>query len=266
MMGRLTAYLIRSFRTWERSSQVAMMIALVLLIIVLTALFFAPLNFRQPTLIGVIGLVIIIQIIFMWANRGMVTPFTQAQRFYLAEAFDSARVVLESALDAGKPDSQLLTLLGNTYRQLGMLDESQEVLTKAIELRPFDHFSLYGFGRTLLVRGLYAPAAEAISQALQAGAPPIVQFDLGEARYRQGVADEARLSLELARRLDQEAHRALMTDYLLYKIGVGEVPPRELIQSGLPYWQDNAERYRHTPYGKMLMHDVQQMLTFVEES
>src|SRR5690606_37166419 len=155
------------------------------------------------------------------------------------------------ALDSDRSNVQLLTLLGNTYRQLGMLDESEEVLTKAIELRPFDHFSLYGFGRTLLVRGLYAPAAEAIHEALQAGAPPIVQFDLGEARYRQGLTDDARLSLEAARRLDQESHRALMTDYLLYKLGAGKMPSRELIQSGLPYWQDHAGRFSHTPYGQM---------------
>jgi tetratricopeptide (TPR) repeat protein len=265
-MGRFTAYLLRSFRAWERSSQVAFLLALVLLLLTLLVLLFGPANLRQPALIGLIGLVITVQIIFMWANRGMVTPFTQAQRCYLAEDFESARRLLEAALVADKPDVQLLTLLGNTYRQLGLLDKSEEVLTKALELRPFDHFPLYGFGRTLLVKGLYASAGDTISRALEAGAPPIVQFDLGEARYRQGLTEDARLSLEAAQSLSQEPHRALMTNYLLYRLRLSDPPSRELIQLGLPYWQDNALRYRQTPYGQVLADDVRQMQTFIQEN
>jgi tetratricopeptide (TPR) repeat protein len=265
-MGRLTGYLLRSFRTWERPSQVAMLVALALFIVTLVMLLFGPVTLRQPALIGFIGLIITIQIIFMWANRGMVTPFTQAQRFYLAEDFESARHILESGFSPDKPDIQVMTLLGNTYRQLGILDKSEEVLTKAVELRPFDHFPLYGFGRTLLIKGFYASAGDVIGRALEAGAPPIVQFDLGEARYRQGRVEDARLSLEAAHELFQEPHRALMTHYLLYRLGVSEPPPRDLIHSGLAYWQDNAVRYRSTPYGQVLADDVRQMQMFMEES
>lgn len=265
-MGRLTAFLLRNFRSWERSAQLAILLAFTLIILTILALFFGPTDLRQPALIGLIGLLISSQLIFMWANRGMVTPYTQAQRFYLAEDFANAREVLEGALAASdKVDLQVLTLLGNTYRQLGLLDKSEEVLTKAVELRPFDHFSRYGFGRTLLVKGDYAPAADNISQALDAGAPPIVQFDLGEARYRQGFADEARLALELARDSTQETGRDLMTHYLLYQLGSGEKPSRELIAAGLPYWRDHAVRFAHTPYGEALWDDVKQMQAFLEE-
>src|SRR5690242_19779871 len=113
-MGRLAAYIIQRFRTWDAPSRFALLIALGLLFVILLMLAFGPPNLRQPSLIGFIGLMIAIQLIFMWGNRGMVTPFTQAQRFYLAEDFESARQVLENLNLNGKPDAQSLTLLGNT--------------------------------------------------------------------------------------------------------------------------------------------------------
>ncbi len=202
----------------------------------------------------------------MWANRGMVTPFTQAQRLYLAGDFESASKVLELALTEDKPDVQVLTLLGNTYRQQGLLDKSEEVLTKAVELRPFDHFPLYGFGRTLLIKGSYTPALEFLRRAVDAGAPSIVHFDLGEAYYRAGLPEDARSWLEVASELDQEPHRALMTNYLLYRLGAAQPPPPEWVRLGLPYWEDNAVRYHLTPYGQSLTDDIQHMQTFLEES
>jgi tetratricopeptide (TPR) repeat protein len=264
-MGRLTAYILRSFRAWDRASQVAMLSALVLLFGTFLLLLFGPTTFRQPALIAFIGLVLVTQIIFMWGNRGMVTPYTQAQRFYLAEDFESARIVLEDLRQTGKIDTSSLTLLGNTYRQLGDLDKSEEVLTKAVELRPFDHFPLYGIGRTLLVKGLFAQAADKMKQALDAGAPPIVQFDLAEAYYRQGLDDQARTALEALARIAQEPHRALMAQYMSYRLGVGQPPTRESALAGWQYWHDNAIRFQHTPYGQMLADDVQQMKAFMEE-
>lgn len=264
-MGRLTAYLLRSFRAWEISSRVALVAAFVLLAVTLLALLFGPQNLRQPALIGFVGLIFAIQLIFMWGNRGMVTAYTQAQRAYLAEDFDSARQILETLSVNGKSDVRSLTLLGNTYRQLGMLDKSEEVLTKALELRPLDHFPLYGIGRTLLVKGQYSQAADKIKQALDAGAPPIIQFDLGEALYRIEQLDQARLALRAAKDVSQEPQRALMSQYLLYRLGDGAPPTAELVALGLPYWQDNALRFRNTPYGQILAEDVQRMQAFTEE-
>jgi len=264
-MGRLTASVVRRFRAWDRPSQIAMLTAFVLLLLTFLALTFGPHNLRQPALLGFIGLIIMTQVIFMWANRGMVTPYTQAQRFYLAENFDAARQVLEESLLYVKPDAQALTLLGNTYRQLGWLDKSEEVLTKALDLRPFDHFPLYGIGRTLLVKGLFAQAAAKMSQALEAGAPPIVQFDLGEALYRQGLDDQARIALSEAMALEREPHRALLATYMLYRLGAGGPPTRALVAAGLPYWRENAVRFQDTPYGQMLAGDVQQLGAFMEE-
>ncbi|MEO8610321.1 MAG: tetratricopeptide repeat protein [Chloroflexota bacterium] len=264
-MTRLSAYVIRRFRAWDAPSRFALLSALGLLLVTLLVLAVGPENIRQPSLIGFVGLIIVIQIIFMWGNRGMITPFTRAQRYYLAEEFESARQVLENLNVNGKPDAQSLTLLGNTYRQLGMLDESEEVLTKALELRPLDHFPLYGIGRTLLVKGQYAQAAAKIKQALDAAAPLIVQFDLGEALYRLGKTDEAKLMLKAAADVAQEPHRTLMSQYLLYRLGAGQPPTSDLIASGLPYWQDNAIRFQETPYGQLLADDIQQMQAFIEE-
>lgn len=267
VMGRLTAWLVNRFRAWERPAKIGMALALALLALALLALVFGPPSIRQPVLIGVFGLLIAAQAIFMWANRGLVTPFTRAQRAYLAEDFEAARETLERLEQAGKADVRALTLLGNTYRQLGDLEKSEQVLTKALSLRPSDPFPLYGFGRTLLIRGFYAEAVEAIHRALASGAPPVVYLDLGEALFRQGQVEETQAALRVYRQqADGEPHRVLMADYLLYQLGAEPPPSRERLQAGLPFWQENARRFRHTPYGQSLAEDVRQMQALIEEA
>jgi tetratricopeptide (TPR) repeat protein len=155
--------------------------------------------------------------------------------------------------------------LGNTYRQLGRLDDSYEVLTKALDLRPSDPFPLYGIGRTLLVKGLYAEAADILNRALAAGAPPLVALDRAEALYRQGVYDQAQALLVAHRALATEPHRVLMADYLLYRLGAGDAPARSRVEAGLPYWQDHARRFHDTVYGQSLLEDVRHLETLVQE-
>src|SRR5690606_38892276 len=149
-----------------------------------------------------------------------------------------------------------LTLLGNTYRQLGVLDQSEAVLREALSLQPNHHFPLYGFGRTLLVQGFYTEAVEAFRQALMVGAPPVAQLDAGEALYRAGETEEAGRMLQAALPLSHEPHRRLMAEYLLYRLGRGDVPALTLLEKGLPYWEANAERYVHTLYGENLADDI----------
>lgn len=264
-MGRFTAFLISRLRQWERPAQVGLLLALVLLAAALLTAALGPASLRVPALTGAFGLLLAVQVIFMWANRHMVTPFTRAQRLYLAEDFTGARQTLEALVAAGKADVRALTLLGNTYRQLGLLDESQESLTKALSLDPADPFPLYGFGRTLLVRGMYAEAEAAFDRALMAGAPAIATIDLGEALYRQGRGEQACSILQANRTAADEPHRALLVDYLLYRMGAGERPAREQVQAGLPFWLDVARRFQHTPYGQMLAEDVRHMQALTEE-
>ncbi len=257
---------VSQIRNWDKSSQVAFALALVLLLAMIGVAAFGPIGLRQPAVIGIAGLFITAQIIIMWGNRGMVTPYTTAQRHFMAGDFEASRGILEELRATGKADANALTLLGNVYRQLGMLDQSEAVLREALDIRPKHHFPLYGFGRTLLAKADYSEAANIIRQAIEAGAPPIVQFDLGHALYRQGQEDEVRALLETVSPLAEEPFRVLMIRYLLYRLDAGELPVVEQIEAGLPYWRASAERFRHTPYGETLAKDVDYMLALIKEA
>lgn len=263
-MGRITAHLLQMFRSWERTTQLAFFLSIGLFIASFVVFQFGPAQLHQPALIGMVGLLFAMQIIFMWANRNLVTPFTEAQRYYRAEAFEQARAVLEQVVIAGKADVNVLTLLANTHRQLGDLDQSEEFVKKALLLRPKDHFPLYAFGRTLLIKGEYIQAAEVFAEAQNQGAPPIVLLDLGEAWFRANQAAEALAALDSIEWMEQEPHRILMRGYLRYKLGAGEPPSALMIADGLVYWEEIAQRFQHTPYGMALARDVSEMKALLE--
>jgi tetratricopeptide (TPR) repeat protein len=258
-MGQLTARLIRAISAWDRSAQLASLIALTLLAVVLLVAALGPADLRQPALIGVGGLLIAIQISIMWGNRSLVTTYTQAQRAYLDGDFQTTLQLMEAVRLAGKADFRDLTLLGNTYRQIGELERSDEVLTEALRFRPNHHFPLYGFGRTLLVQGRYPEAANVFVRALDAGAPLVIKIDLADAYFRQGAWQEARRVLEGMTPLNVEPHRQLVIVYIRYRLGGGEQPSPALLEAGLSYWQAEAERYGRTDYGRALARDVRQM-------
>jgi tetratricopeptide (TPR) repeat protein len=264
-MGKLTASFIAQFRVWDRPAQIAFVVAVVLLVLAGIVVGFGGQNLRTPSVIGFVGLVIATQIIILWANRGMVTTYTQAQRHYLNEDFDAARDLLEALRANGKADFRALTLLGNTYRQMGDLSNSEDVLLEALHNAPNHHFPLYGFGRTLLVEGRYAEAVDALTQALDAGSPPIVLLDIGEALFRKGSPQEAVERLQSVPVTD-ESYRALMAAYLLHQLGVGDRPSANLIRAGLPYWDATVVRYHHTAYGQALSLDVETMRAYLEEA
>lgn len=252
--------------SWERSARLALALALILLALALIVLLTGPTELRQPALYGFIGLVIVTQGIVLWGNRGMTTPLTQAQRCYLDGDFVGARALLEPLVGQPRTDARSLTLLGNTYRQLGLLAESRAVLSEALDKAPNHHFPRYGFGRTLLSEGNYAEAAEAIQQALEFGAPAPVGADLGEALYYAGQREQSRDVLLKVHPLLTEPHRRLMTEHLLARLGAGDAPPADLICAGLPYWSASAERFRHTPYGQALNAELQVLHTLLKES
>lgn len=260
-MGRLTAFLIAKFRLWDQRAQAGLFIALVLMVPAIITATTGPQHLRIPATIGFMGLVISVQVIIMWANRGMVTDYTQAQRFYLDGDFAAARDLLENVRardrERERPDFRALTLLGNTYRQLGDLGRSEAVLSEAVNIAPNHYFSLYGFGRTLLVQGRYQQAAESFEQALAHGAAPAIHADAGEAHFRSGDSERARSHLRdgLAAAAD-EPHRALMTAWLLHRLDEGAPPSADLLADGLPYWQAQAERFAATPYGADLTADL----------
>lgn len=261
-MGILFKF-FQQVRLWDAPTKAAFAMAIVLLVVVMGILANAPNEtVRNQALLGATGLVIGLQVIAMWGNRHMVTAYTQAQRQFMRGDFAAARDTLLADMDekqaAGKKASvDTYILLGNTYRQLGDLNQSEEVLTKALQMRPTYHFALYGFGRTLLSKGDYQGAIRAIEQAIQYGAPPVVQFDLGHAQYRAGQTDIARQTLEAVN--SDEAHRQLMTRYMLHRLQAAEPPDAGMIQAGLPFWQAEIERFAQTPYGQALQHDMRNL-------
>ena len=243
------------FRTWERSTRIAFGIGVLLLgIAVMTALV-APPDVRVPVIIGAGALLLVLEVTILWGNRGMISAFTRAQRLYLDGDFVAASAMLEAVRT--KADARALTLLGNTYRQLGRLTESHEVLSEAVDKAPKHYFPIYGFGRTLLSEGRYEEAAEAIQHALELGAPSVVQADLGEAYYRLNRTNDAIVALRAAD--ISEPHRALMVGYLLYQLGDAPPPSEEVVRAGLPYWEATAARFRETPYGIALETDIIEM-------
>ena len=259
--------LIRQFRNWDIYSKVAFILALILFFVIGFVGFTLPPDQRGNALIGLAGVLIVMQAIFLWANRGMVTPFTKAQRHYLAGEFEAARDILEALRSAGDADMRALTLLGNTYRQLGDLSASHAVLEESLAIAPNHHFPRYGFGRTLLVSGQYAEAVDYFMGALETGAPPTVQIDLAEARYRSGERGGAVVRpLHQARdAAESEPHRALMAAYLLYRLDVEAAPAPDLIEAGIAYWRAEAERFEHTAYGIALSNDLNRLEAFTRE-
>lgn len=248
------------FARWDRSTRIGFATGVVMLVVALIAVPLAPPEQRTLVLIGVIAIVIVLELTVLWGNRGMISAFTQAQRAYIEGDFLAARDTLEAVRP--KADARTLTLLGNTYRQLGQLHESEAVLSEAVDKAPNHYFPLYGFGRTLLAEGRYAEAVDAIRRALDLGAPPLVRFELGEAYYRLSQPEAAAEALRsVVGRSDAEPHRVLMAAYLLYRLGEGTPPATDVVLDGLPYWEAAAERFRETAYGTALMHDVRDMVT-----
>jgi hypothetical protein len=138
-------------------------------------------------------------------------------------------------------------------------------LREVLALRPNDYFPLIGFGRTLLATGDYGRAAQTIETALAAGAPSVICVDLGEIYYRLGRGDEAQETLQAVRPTVDEPYRALMIEFLLFRLNVADQPSRDILNEGLAYWIAAATRFRHTPYGEALAADVLTMQTLLEE-
>ena len=251
---RILISLLREIPKWDKASQIAVIIAFILLIIDIVILVTVP-DLQNPALIGAVGLALAIQGIFMWGNRNMVTPYTQAQRLFMAGEFEEVVAVLKQYIE-DDPNAIIdaLVLLGNAYRNLGQLHESESILRVALARRKDFHFALYALAKSRLAKGDYGEAIKHLESALVNGAPEIIRFDLAHAMLRLGQENE---SIELFRDLStaEDAHRALFAQYVLYVDG-GEKPSSTLIEAGLPFWQAEAKRFADTPYGDAIAHDV----------
>lgn len=244
---------------WDRPTQLALALGVVLLFVMLLVMQFGGDALRNPAAIGVGVAILAIQGVILWGNRHMVSPITLAQRHYLAGDFEAAAEVLEAELDDPKIDAKALTLLGNTYRQLGRLSESENILYEAVNISPEWHFPLYGFGRTLLVRAEYERAIEVISQAIELGAPSVVWLDVAEAYYRLGNLNDMATALDNVPDKLNEAHRVLMRDYLRWQQNPNQSLDASVVAHGRGYWVDGVQRFAGSAYGEVLQSDLEQM-------
>lgn len=268
-MGILIQFL-RDMRYWEKPVRVGFWIAFVLLVVLLIALAVGRDRVPSWAFAGVIALAGMMQGLALYGNRHLVTPYTQAQRAFRAGDFAQARAILEqhiqSCAEAGKPVSaDVYVLLGNTLRNLGLLQESERVLRRVVEQQPDYGFALYGLGRTLLVKGDYAEAAAIIKESIRFGAPKVVSFEMGYATLESGDIETGREILQEAVAYADEPYRKLMAYHLLNSLDrLVEPTPRSMV-SGLAYWEREAEVFAHTPYGARVAEHVKAIRQALEQ-
>ncbi len=242
-------------------------------IALLALIFFGPQSIRFGAALGVIGLLVAAQIVVLFVRPQDRTPFGAARRAFSTGEYEASARLLEPIAEE-RPTLRVLTLLGNTYRQMGRYSEAREQLERAIAIAPHDASILYGLGRVSLAQGDFEAAADWFDQALAAGAPSAIGCDLGLAEYCSGREDAARQILQKVTRVLQiELHRQWLANALLSVLlssltPAASTPPRYEVERGLggevlranlrhtangrAYWEAEADRHSATPYGAAL--------------
>jgi tetratricopeptide (TPR) repeat protein len=250
-MGHVIVHIIKNFRLWERPSQIAFLMALILALPALILAVIGDAAIRGYAVASLMASLFVAQLIFLWASRGMVSDYTRAQRHFLRQEFAQAQQILLLHLQKHPKDVQAMTLLGNTYRQQGDLDNSHRILLEAINIQPMNYFPLYGFGRTLLVAGQFEQALQTFQRARQAGGHDITYFDIGESAYYLGDMTTAREALNMGlTRATGDDNRVWMARALLCMMDQSPLPP--LTDASRAYWTAQAHLFAHTPYGEAL--------------
>ena len=244
----------RRMPAWDAPTRLAFVLALALLVLLLGLGFAGPPPIQLPARIGAFGLLVSLQLLFLWGNRRDISPYHQAQRHFIAGDYAAARAVLEALPDRGRESVDALTLLGNTYRHLGQFQRSQRALQSALELKPRHHLALFSMGKLQLVQGEYAAAAERITASLASGAPVIARFELGQCYFLLADAAAAREQLLAARESldDMPAQAALLVVYL-GRLASIEVTSTPLSSEHRRFWVDEARKYAESPYGAHLL-------------
>jgi len=262
-------HLVRDLRQrvpqWDTPSKIALISGLILFPLLLLIGFAGPEPIQIPARVGAFGLLLTLQLIILWGNRKSLSPYHQAQEYFMHSDYESAREILEQLPYKDSPSVDALILLGNTYRHLGMFEQSQEVLEHALSLKPDYHFGLYGMGKLQLVMGQYGDASNFITKALSQGAPDVVQFDLGQAYYLVGDMERATHHFNnIVSIIQDEPSQYLLVQYYLHQMGQQEQPSDQLIQNNVSYWQNEADKYHATPYGQALQADVDTLTSWLQ--
>ena len=258
MLRHVSRDLARRAPAWDKPSKIALGIAIILLVLLLALGFTGPAEFQLPARIGAFGLLVSLQLLFLWANRRDISPYHQAQQHFIAGEYQQARAILERIPASARVSVDALVLLGNTYRHLRHDDASQRALARALEHKPRHHLALFSMGKLRLVAGEYEIAQIFFARALEAGAPAAVQFELGQTWYLLGETEKAIGQLRGMRAyLHEEPARLMLAAYYLWRLGDGDLPARDQISVHIQFWRDEAERYHDTPYGAQLRVDVE---------
>ncbi|MBI5928838.1 MAG: tetratricopeptide repeat protein [Chloroflexi bacterium] len=256
-------------------------LSIVMAIVLLVVLGQAKSGDRVPLVVGFAGVLALLQVGILLKGGGRQTSLLKAQQAFVDGRYIEAVQLLESQLEQSRAsgsslDIKALTVLGNTYRQLGRLDESAALLQQAVEQFPGKDFPVYGLGRTRLAQGYYHEAAQLIEQALSLGARKVIRADLALALYYAG-ADQSRIievAYQTGRVLNVESYRALMVNYLLYRLAdqsnhEAEVQLAKRVMhnmvGGLVYWQGEAKRHAATDFGQRLTADVARIEAILKE-
>ena len=215
-----------------------------------------------------------IQIGALFYRRRPSGPLANAQELFMAGDFEAVIKTLEPLLDDEAADLVgVKTLLGNTYRQLGRLKDSELILRKALASSSLKSgtqaaFPLYGLGRTLLANGDFPGAVRAISEALDSGGRKVIRADLALAHYLSGDESAAvETAKSVAGMLQIETYRALMVNYLLHLLADDARASDMMRRSrdGLEFWKSEARRFADTDYGQRLAEEIESMETPVGE-
>lgn len=257
---RVFVSLIKQIHTWDKVSQSALALAVILLVLAVYTLATLP-NLRMQSGIGAVGLLLVIQAIVMWGNRNLIEPYSAAQQAFLAGDFHKVTTTLETwfnDLEAqGKTVTvESLTLLANAYRNLGEFEKSNAALTSAFDMDEASFIANYAWAKNHLVTGYYADAVTFFKETLRYGKSDAVQFDLAHALYRLGETQES-LKIFKALPSQNERYRQLFIAYILQQLDQAPAPSPDLVQAGLPFWEAELERFHMTPYGQDLQADVQ---------
>ena len=243
----------RRFPNWDASVKVAFALAIILMIFLVALGFGGPRQIQFPARIGAFGLLVTLQVLFLWANRRDVSPYHQAQRHFVAGDFQSARSILEEIPESSRVSVDALVLLGNCYRHLGMYEKSRRALEQALQVKPKHHLALFSRGKLSLVLGDYAHAAETLAKALEAGSPDIVRFELGQAYFLHGDHERAVPQLQaIASHVEDDPHLTLLLKYYLHCMSVAERPSLESTLAGLDHWRQETRKHTTTPYGEAI--------------
>ncbi len=256
--------LARSLSQWDGHAKFALVLALSLLILLVALGFGGPREIQLPARLGAFGLLVTLQVLFLWANRRDISPYHQAQAYFIAGDYQTARSILEGIPESSRVSVDALVLLGNCYRHLGRYEKSRAALGRALEIKPDHHLALFSRGKLDLVAGEYIGAAEMILKSLDAGAPKIVRFELGQAYFLHGDYKRAMSQLNaVCTDLADDLPQKLLICHYLNRMGESGRPSTDLTRAGIDHWREEAKKYNTTPYGEAIRLAVDELDAFL---